>query len=105
MQTSITYEPILADNGNQLTCTFIQTDKATGEEMKKSVSTKILVQKTILPKSPFIAKDAQFGQEYAINIEMELFPEPKTDGIIWVVGFPDGREIELKPCNNTIIHS
>merc|ERR1712241_266114 len=97
-ETVSTYEFVgdLQDDNKDLKCQY--TPKNGGDMSEASVTLKI--QKHILPKSPFVLKSSsEVGTPVSINLDMELYPKPEGENVVWVIEDPQQVEekIELLP--------
>ena len=91
------YEPKIEDNGKILKCIYHQY---LGEDLKEtSTDLNLKIAEYILPQSPFMVDGTQeIGKLFKITLDLQLFPEPETRDLAWIIKNKTSQEmLELQP--------
>ena len=91
------YNPKIEDNGRSLKCVYVQSLDGDFKEAETELNLKIA--EYILPQSPFMVDGVQdIGKPFKITLNLQLFPEPETKDLSWIIKNKTSQEqLELQP--------
>ncbi len=85
------YVPKVEDDGKDLVCRFTPKNAEAKEALLG-----LKIHKAIFPQSPVKVEKSE-TDPFKITLDLELYPEPEDNQLIWVIEQVDDDLIELRP--------